>query len=87
MVWDQNDCCFSLLYLTSSEESIHVCLGIYDIHMQSDEVSDYWCRDGEGGISRPGKRKVVTQLSRSDIRVHAALANSGMCYIIVHCTS
>ena len=46
--------------------------------MQSDEVPDFWCRDDSGSISRPGKRRVMTQLGQSDMRVQAALANTGL---------
>ena len=46
--------------------------------MDPEEVPDYWCRSDEGGICRPGggKRKVVSRVSNSDIRVSAALANA-----------
>ena len=50
-------------------------------HMQ-DEKPDFWCRNEDGGISRPGKRRVVSKVTRSDIRVSAALANTGMYHIM-----
>ena len=47
-----------------------------------DEKPDFWCRNEDGGISRPGKRRVVSKVTRSDIRVSAALANTGTYHIM-----
>ncbi|KAL5261689.1 hypothetical protein ACHWQZ_G007402 [Mnemiopsis leidyi] len=47
-------------------------------YMYPEEVPDFWCRSEEGGIARPGggKRRAVSRISNSDIRVSAALANT-----------
>lgn len=44
--------------------------------MSEDNTPHFWCKDGNGQISMPGKRRIVSHsYSRSDMRVQAALAH------------